>query len=147
MPELTEINGIISSVIYRNDENGYAVLRLSLDNGEMTTAVGCFPYAAPGEMVSAEGAWMTHAQHGKQFKVEQSTRLLPTNADSIYEYLAGGTVKGIGPATAAMIVDRFGEKTFDVLETEPERIAEISCEKIVAYAAPATPSRKVTMQR
>ena len=43
MEELTELNGIISSVIYRNDENGYAVLRLEQDNGEMSTVVGCFP--------------------------------------------------------------------------------------------------------
>lgn len=125
MDELAQINGIISSVIFRNDENGYAVLRLEQDNGEMTTAVGCFPYAAPGEMVMAEGTWMTHAQHGKQFKVEHASRLLPTNADSIYEYLAGGTVKGIGPATAALIVERFGDKSLDMLEMHPEKIAEI----------------------
>ncbi len=125
MVELTEINGIISSVIYRNDENGYAVVRIEQDIGEIVTAVGCLPYIAPGEMISAEGTWMTHAQHGRQFKIEQSNRLLPTSADAIYEYLAGGTVRGIGPATAAMIVDRFGEKSLDVLEMQPERLAEI----------------------
>ena len=125
MVELTEINGIISSVIYRNDENGYAVVRLEQDIGEIITAVGCLPYIAPGEMISAEGTWMTHAQHGRQFKIEQSNRLLPTSADAIYEYLAGGTVRGIGPATAAMIVDRFGEKSLDVLEMQPEKLAEI----------------------
>ena len=77
------------------------------DSGEMVTAVGCLPYIVPGEMISAEGSWVTHAQHGRQFKIEQSNRLLPTSADGIYEYLAGSTVKGIGPATAALIVDRF----------------------------------------
>ncbi len=125
MVEQAEINGIISSVIYRNDENGYAVVRLEQDNGEMTTAVGCLPYIAPGEMISAEGSWMTHAQHGRQFKIEQSNRLLPTSADGIYEYLAGSTVKGVGPATAALIVDRFGEKTLDILEMSPDKLAEI----------------------
>lgn len=125
MEELAQINGIISSVIYRNDENGYAVLRIEQDNGEMTTVVGCFPYAAPGEMVMADGTWMTHAQHGRQFKAEHSSRLLPTNADSIYEYLAGGTVRGVGPATAALIVERFGDKSLDMLEMHPEKIAEI----------------------
>lgn len=125
MEELAQINGIISSIIYRNDENGYAVLRIEQDNGEMTTVVGCFPYAAPGEMVMAEGTWMTHAQHGRQFKVERSSRLLPTSADSIYEYLAGGTVRGVGPATAALIVERFGDKSLDMLEMHPEKVAEI----------------------
>ena len=125
MEELTELNGIISSVIYRNDENGYAVLRLEQDNGEMTTVVGCFPYAAPGEMLTVEGSWMSHAQHGRQFKAEHSIRLLPTSAEQIYEYLAGGTVKGIGPATAALIVNRFGENSLNVLELHPEKLAEI----------------------
>ena len=125
MVELSEINGIISSVIYANDENGYAVVRLESDSGEMITAVGCLPYIAPGEMISAEGSWMTHAQHGRQFKIEQSNRLLPTSADGIYEYLAGSTVRGIGPATAAMIVERFKEKSLDVLEMYPEKLAEI----------------------
>lgn len=125
MVEQTEINGIISSVIYLNDENGYAVVRMETDSGEMVTAVGCLPYIAPGEMISAEGSWVTHAQHGRQFKIEQSNRLLPTSADGIYEYLAGSTVKGIGPATAALIVDRFKEKSFDILEMHPEKLAEI----------------------
>lgn len=125
MVEQTEINGIISSVIYLNDENGYAVVRMETDSGEMVTAVGCLPYIAPGEMISAEGSWVTHAQHGRQFKIEQSNRLLPTSADGIYEYLAGSIVKGIGPATAALIVDRFKEKSLDILEMHPEKLAEI----------------------
>ena len=125
MDELAQINGIISSVIFRNDENGYAVLRVEQDSGEQTTVVGCFPYAAPGEMLMAEGSWQTHAQHGRQFKAEHASRLLPTTADSIYEYLAGGTVRGIGPATAALIVGRFGDKSLDVLEMHPEQIAQI----------------------
>ena len=125
MQELSEINGTVSAVIFRNDENGYGVVKLELDSGETTTAVGCLPYIAPGEMLSAEGAWMTHAQHGRQFKIEQCSRLLPTSAEAIYEYLAGGTVRGIGPATAALIVDRFGDKALDVLEMQPEKLAEI----------------------
>lgn len=125
MQELSEINGTVSAVIFRNDENGYGVVKLELDSGEKVTAVGCLPYIAPGEMLSAEGAWMTHAQHGRQFKIEQCSRLLPTSAEAIYEYLAGGTVRGIGPATAALIVDRFGDKALDVLEMQPEKLAEI----------------------
>ena len=125
MQELSEINGTVSTVIFRNDENGYGVVKLELDSGENVTAVGCLPYIAPGEMISAEGSWMTHAQHGRQFKIEQCSRLLPTSAEAIYEYLAGGTVRGVGPATAALIVDRFGDKALDVLEMQPEKLAGI----------------------
>lgn len=125
MEEYTELNGTIDSVVYRNDENGYAVIRMTLDDGDSATVVGCFPCVAPGEAVSAEGSWMLHNQHGRQFKAEHAIRLLPTNADDIYKYLAGGTVRGIGPATAALIVNRFGEKALDVLELHPDKLAEI----------------------
>lgn len=125
MEELIELNGTIDSVIYKNDENGYAVIRMSLDNGENTTVVGCFPCVAPGEMLTAEGTWMTHSQHGRQFKAEHAIRLLPTGAEDIYKYLAGGVVKGLGPATASLIVNRFGEKSLDILELHPEKLAEI----------------------
>jgi len=125
MQELKQLSGTVCSVIYRNDENGYAVLRLESDDGETVTVVGCFPYIAPGENLTAEGSWMQHAQHGRQFKAESSIRQLPTNADSIYEYLSGGIVKGIGPATAALIVNKFGERSLDVLEMQPEKLAEI----------------------
>lgn len=125
MEEYTELNGTIDSVVYRNDENGYAVIRMTLDDGDSAMVVGCFPCVAPGEAVSAEGSWMLHSQHGRQFKAEHAIRLLPTNADDIYKYLAGGTVRGIGPATAALIVNRFGEKALDVLELHPDKLAEI----------------------
>lgn len=123
--ELFEVSGTIESVIYKNEENGYTVLRLRDGDGELVTVVGCFPYASAGESMIASGAWVNHSVHGRQFKAEFAQRLLPTSAAAIYDYLAGGTVKGIGPATAALIVDRFGEKTLDVLESSPEKLASI----------------------
>ena len=123
--ELLELSGTVNSVIYKNEENGYTVLRLRDGNGESVTVVGCFPYAAPGESMIISGVWMNHSVHGRQFKAEFAQRLLPTSAPAIYDYLAGGAVKGIGPATAALIVDRFGVKTLDVLESSPEKLAEL----------------------
>ena len=101
--ELLELSGTVDSVIYKNEENGYTVLRLRDENGEGVTVVGCFPYAAPGESMIVSGNWVSHSVHGKQFKAEFSQRMLPSTAPAIYEYLAGGAVRGIGPATAAGI--------------------------------------------
>ena len=121
----TELSGTVDSVIYKNEENGYTVLRLRDGNGETVTVVGCFPYAAQGETMLLTGGWMTHAVHGRQFKAEFAQRLMPTDAPAIYEYLAGGSVKGIGPATASLIVNRFGNQSLDVIENQPEKLAEI----------------------
>lgn len=123
--ELLELSGTVDSVIYKNEENGYTVLRLRDGNDERVTVVGCFPYAAPGESMIVSGNWTTHSTHGRQFKAEFAQRLLPTTAPAIYEYLAGGVIKGVGPATAALLVDKFGAKTLDVLEGEPEKLATL----------------------
>ena len=123
--ELTELSGTIDSVIYKNEENGYTVLRLKDGDGGTVTVVGCFPYAAAGESMIVSGNWMTHAVHGRQFKAEFAQRMLPSTASAIYDYLAGGSVKGIGPATALLIVNRFGDKALDVLENSPQLLAQI----------------------
>ncbi len=123
--ELIELAGNVQSVIYKNEENGYTVLRLVDTNGELVTVVGCFPYASAGESMIVSGCWTTHSVHGRQFKAEYAQRLLPTSAAAIYDYLAGGAVRGIGPATALLLVDRFGESTLDVLERSPEKLAQI----------------------
>ena len=122
---MTELNGTVESVIYKNEENGYTVLRLRNENGETVTVVGIFPYAAQGETMLLTGSWMNHAVHGRQFKAEFAQRLMPTDASAIYEYLAGGSVKGVGPATASLIVNRFGARSLEVIENEPEKLAEI----------------------
>ncbi len=123
--ELTELSGTVNAVIYKNEENGYTVLRLTDQDGETVTVVGCFPYAAAGESMVVSGAWTTHAVHGRQFKAEFAQRLLPNSANAIYEFLAGGSIRGIGPAMAAMIVSEFGDQTLDVLESSPDKLIRI----------------------
>ena len=123
--ELQELSGTVENVIFKNEENGYTVLRLKDGNGEMVTVVGCFPFAAAGESMVVSGAWMNHSVHGRQFKAEYAQRMLPTNAAAIYQFLASGTVKGIGPATASLIVDRFGDKTLDVILNKPQELSQV----------------------
>ena len=114
--ELLELSGTVSSVIFKNEENGYTVLRMTDGNGEPVTVVGCFPYAFAGESLIASGRWITHPSYGKQFKCEFAQRIMPDSEQHIYAFLAGGSVKGIGPATASLLVNAFGEKTLEVLE-------------------------------
>ena len=123
--EYQELSGTVENVIFRNEENGYTVLRLKDSNGELVTVVGCFPFAAPGESMIASGEWMTHNVHGRQFKAEYAQRFLPSSAETIYQFLAGGSVKGVGPATASLIVDRFGDKTLDVMLNRWQELASI----------------------
>ena len=120
-----ELQGRIDSVIYRSDDSGYAVIRLDVDGEDLVTVVGCIPYASPGESLYAVGSWVTHTAHGRQFKVESCSRRLPDTSESIYDYLCSGCIKGIGPATASLIVNRFSANSLNIIENYPERIAEI----------------------
>ena len=117
--------GQIESVIFRSDDTGYAVLRVDIGEENAVTVVGCIPYAAPGETISAIGSWANHTSHGLQFKAESCSRRLPDTAESIYDFLCSGCIKGIGPATAALIVNRFSANSLNIIENYPERLAEI----------------------
>ena len=123
--EQTVISGSIESVIYTNEENGYTVFRLSLQEGGIVTVVGTLPYAAPGEELTAEGQWMAHQVHGTQFRADHMERLLPASLAGIVQYLSSGIIKGVGPATARNIVEAFGEDALRIMEESPERLAEI----------------------
>ena len=123
--ELLELSGTVDEIIFANEENGYTVLRLERDDGETVTVTGCLPFAAPGEQLTVGGSWVTHSGYGQQFQAEYADRRMPRGAEAVYEYLASRAVKGVGPATASVIVSAFGEKALDVIEREPEKLAEL----------------------
>ena len=122
MEELTCCEGTVHSIIFQNAENGYTVLRLLTEEGEVITVVGCVPCVAPGEHLTVSGVWETHPQHGEQLRATELERSLPEDEEEIFSYLSSGVCKGVGPATARRIVDRFGAETLDILEREPERL-------------------------
>ena len=123
--ELTLMEGTVESVIFRNEENGYTVLRLSVGDGEPVTVVGCMPGAAPGEGLAVQGTWGRHSSYGEQFKAEIVERRIPVGEKAIFEYLASGAIKGVGAATARRLVEEFGSDTFNVLEEHPEQLTKI----------------------
>lgn len=122
--EWNTVEGTVDSVIFRNEENGYTVFRLTTAQDEIT-AVGCIPEVAPGEGLTLSGRWMHHASYGEQFKAEVVERRLPVGSKAILEYLSSGIVTGIGMATARKLVAEFGEDTLNVLEESPEKLTRI----------------------
>ena len=124
--ELYSINGTVDAVIYQNEDNGYAVIRLIAEDGEEVTAVGTLPQICLGEELALTGHWVTHASYGEQFQTEYFERRMPATVKGIADYLSSGFIKGIGPKLAKKIADRFGEDTFDVMANDPERLTSIS---------------------
>ena len=124
--ERVTVEGSVDAVIFQNEENGYTVLLLRVDGeDEPITVVGCIPCAAAGEGMTVTGVWVNHPVHGPQLSAESVERRLPQEEEDIVCYLSSGILKGIGPATAQRLVERFGTDTLRVLEEEPERLRTI----------------------
>lgn len=123
--EMEILQGTIAAVVYQNYDNGYAVLRLSCQDGQTVTVVGTVPLPAVGEQLMVTGKWSSHPSFGKQFEAEFLERLMPQSAGEIMRYLSSRIIKGLGPKTAARIVEKFGEQTLLVMEREPERLAQV----------------------
>ncbi len=123
-PEI--LQGTIAAVVFQNYDNGYAVLRLRCQTGDTITLVGTIPLPAVGERLMVTGKWNTHSSYGRQFEAEFLERLMPQTGGEILTYLSGRVIKGIGPRIAARIVEKFGDRTLQIMEQAPERLAEVS---------------------
>ncbi len=120
-----QVAGTVSAVLFRNEENGYTVLKLDCGEEGEVTAVGCMPGVAPGESLELEGAWGRHPSYGEQFKAEAVARRMPVGEKAVFEYLASGAVKGVRMGLARQIVDHFGEAALEVIENDPDRLCEL----------------------
>lgn len=123
-PSLEEIEGTVEEITFRNEQSGFTVMELDAD-GEPVIAVGALPPVNPGEEVHLYGHWSTHPKFGRQFAAESLETTMPSGATAILRYLSSGAVKGIGPSTATKIVEAFGDRTLEIIEKEPLRLAEI----------------------
>jgi exodeoxyribonuclease V alpha subunit len=120
------LTGSVERVTYHNDQNGYTVLRLIIPgHSEPLTVTGNFSSVSPGESLKLTGLWTTHPQYGDQFKAFDYAVVRPATIAGIQKYLGSGLIKGVGPVTARRIVEHFGEKTLDVIESDISRLAEV----------------------
>ena len=119
-----EIRGTVEGLIFRNAENGYTVAAVDA-HGLMITAVGIFPPITEGEDVVLVGEYKKNARYGDQFVVSQVIVAPPKSPENMVRYLSGGLFPGVGEVTARSIVRTFGADTFDVIEFNPARLAEV----------------------
>lgn len=119
-----EIKGEVTDIIYQNDVNSYTIAVFETDEEE-TTIVGYLPFVKSGDTLKLEGKFVEHKDYGRQFKVGTFEKLMPETLGALEKYLANGSIKGIGEATAKKIIKTFGEETISVFKFEPERLAQI----------------------
>ena len=122
---MARFEGVVEKISYRNDENGFTVAQVKLESGERLAAVGAMPMLLAGERAAFEGELVEHREYGRQIRVSWVESIRPESLDGIEKYLASGMIRGVGPATARLIVESFGPRTLDVLESEPQRLTEV----------------------
>lgn len=131
-----EIQGRLNDIIYQNEVNSYTIATFETDEEEITI-VGYLPFIHSGDTLKLVGKYVTHKDYGEQFKIDTFEKLMPQTLEALEQYLANGTIRGIGPATAKKIVNTFGEETIHVFQYEPEKLTNIkgiNKEKALAMA-------------
>ena len=119
--------GLVERVTFHNPENGFCVLRTrARGHRDLVTVVGHAAMVAAGEWITASGEWVNDRTHGQQFKARFIRTAAPSSVEGIEKYLGSGMIRGIGPVYARKLVRAFGEKVFDVIEAEPERLREVT---------------------
>ncbi len=121
---MAHLEGYVSHIRYHNDENGYTVLELETTHGD-EILVGTFHYIDEGEYLAAEVEFTDHPVHGPQYQVSSYQVKKPETRAAMERYLSSGAIKGIGAALAKRIMKKFRDKTFQIIEEEPERLAEV----------------------
>lgn len=122
---MEEKQGIITEIIFHNEENGYTIAVMETED-EYFTVVGCLPSCVKGSGYKLRGTFKIHPTYGEQFAFSEFEEMLPTGKAGIEGFLASGVIKGIGPKMAAAIVNQFGEETLEIMEHEPERLSLVS---------------------
>jgi len=122
----TEIDGTVERLVFSNPENAWCVVRLKPQApGPVITAVGNLLGVRPGERLRLTGEWVQDRKYGKQFQVTSSLTLAPETIVGLRRYLGSGLIPGIGKVMAGRLVGAFGLDTLEVIENQPERLAEV----------------------
>lgn len=120
-----EIEGEIKEIIYKNELNSYCIAIFETIDGNEITVVGYLPFIYVGDTLKLSGKVVEHQEYGEQFKIDTFEKLMPQTLDALERYLANGSIKGVGPATAKKIIETFGEDTINILKLEPTKLAQI----------------------
>ena len=120
-----EREGIVSKIIYKNEDNQYVVFAVETEDGEDETFVGYLSGIEEGMYILARGEYVDHPSYNLQFRVSGYEVKMPDDLVSMERYLGSGAIKGIGEIMAKRIIKKFGMDTFRVMEEEPERLSEI----------------------
>ena len=116
----------LERVTWSAPDSAFVVCRIRVE-GELfpLVAVGEMVSPSPGDRYVLHGKWEEHPRYGRQFQFTSYDVQYPVTTEGIERYLSSGLIPGLGKGTARRIVDRFGLRTLDVMNSEIERLLEV----------------------
>ncbi len=126
MSTLIHLRGQIERITFQHEAHDFVIAKVKVyGERDLVTVVGNLPGVSPGELLELSGVWVTHPKFGSQFKVLGFRSIMPATVVGIEKYLGSGLIKGIGPIMAKRLVTQFGVETLEIIDTQPERLAEV----------------------
>lgn len=119
-----KIKGIVTNIIFRNDESGYTILSVDTSDSDIT-CVGTMPFFNQGDNVEMEGDIVYHDKYGEQFNISSISLLKPSSRDAIIKFLSSGNLKGVGKKTAELIYEKFSKDSVDVVYQHTDMLLEV----------------------
>jgi len=136
---VNEVSGVVVRTVYRNDTTGFNILRIECESSKAKmTILGNTPLpVADGAAVKAVGEMVHNKEYGWQFKARSIQVGVPVRGRDIQRFLESGSIPGIGKEYARRIIKTFGDRTFEIIESEPDRLIQVpgigrkKCDQIV----------------
>lgn len=148
--QIESLSGSVERVSYHSEESGFCVLRVKVSGQkDLVTVTGNAAAISCGEYIDCHGVWFNDKTYGLQFKSTKLTVVPPSTIEGMEKYLGSGMIKGIGPHFAKKLIAAFGDKVFDIIESEPERmtalpgIGRVRMERVVSAWAEQKTIRQI----
>ena len=127
---VTEITSLVRGVMFHSADSAFTIFEaVPTDSShparDKFTATGTVGSLKIGEKIILRGNWTDHPKYGLQFQVADFS-LPDFRGGGIADFLASGCIKGIGPALAERIIAKFGDKTSEILDTNPRKLLTVN---------------------
>lgn len=120
------LSGSIERVTFHSEDSGFCVLKVKAKGQrELVTVIGSSISVNAGEYIDCTGTWVNNREYGLQFKADHLRVVMPSTLEGMEKYLGSGLVQGIGPHFAKVLMNAFGVKVFDIIESNPDRLLEL----------------------
>lgn len=94
----------------------------SISKNKTITFTGHVPDMNKEDHYILKGKLVNNYKYGEQFEVSEVEKILPTEKDSIIEFLSSSFIKGCGIKTAENIYATFGDKSIEKIKEQKENL-------------------------